>query len=130
MNRIQKENIKNLRVVRHDAVEVLERMVGDGSLAALHLFFPDPWPKKRHHKRRLVQPAFASLIAGKLRPGGILHAATDVPDYAEHIERVFLENDHFEKMNRGLIERPTTKFEARGQKLGHPIRDLFFRRRS
>ena len=130
LNRIQKESIKNLRVVRHDAVEVLERMVGDGSLAALHLFFPDPWPKKRHHKRRLVQPAFASLIAGKLRPGGILHAATDVPDYAEHIERVFLENDHFEKMNRGLIERPTTKFEARGQKLGHPIRDLFFRRRS
>ena len=130
LNRIQKESIKNLRVVRHDAVEVLERMVGDGTLAALHLFFPDPWPKKRHHKRRLVQPAFASLIAGKLRPGGILHAATDVPDYAEHIERVFLENDHFEKMNRGLIERPTTKFEARGQKLGHPIRDLFFRRRS
>ena len=130
LNRIQKESIKNLRVVRHDAVEVLERMVGDGSLAALHLFFPDPWPKKRHHKRRLVQPAFASLIAGKLRPGGILHAATDVPDYAEHIERVFLENDHFEKMNRGLIERPTTKFEARGQKLGYPIRDLFFRRRN
>jgi tRNA (guanine-N7-)-methyltransferase len=130
LNRIQKESIKNLRVVRHDAVEVLERMVGDGTLAALHLFFPDPWPKKRHHKRRLVQPAFAALIAGKLRPGGILHAATDVPDYAEHIERVFLENDHFEKMNRGLIERPTTKFEARGQKLGHPIRDLFFRRRS
>jgi tRNA (guanine-N7-)-methyltransferase len=129
LNRIQSENIKNLRVVRHDAVEVLERMVGDGSLAALHLFFPDPWPKKRHHKRRLVQPAFASLIASKLRPGGILHAATDVPDYAEHIERVFLENDHFEKMNRGLIERPTTKFEARGRKLGHPIRDLYFKKR-
>jgi tRNA (guanine-N7-)-methyltransferase len=129
LNGIQKESIKNLRVVRHDAVEVLERMVGDGSLAALHLFFPDPWPKKRHHKRRLVQPAFASLIASKLRPGGILHAATDVPDYAEHIERVFLENNHFEKMNRGLIERPTTKFEARGRKLGHPIRDLYFKKR-
>ena len=129
LNRIQKENIKNLRVVRHDAVEVLERMVADGSLAALHLFFPDPWPKKRHHKRRLVQPAFASLVGNKLAAGGVLHAATDVPDYAEHIERVFLENNDFEKMNRGLIDRPTTKFEARGQKLGHPIRDLFFRRR-
>ena len=130
LNRIQSENIKNLRVVRHDAVEVLERMVGDGSLAALHLFFPDPWPKKRHHKRRLVQPAFASLIASKLGPGGILHAATDVPDYAEHIERILLENNQFERMKRGFAERPTTKFEARGQKLGHPIRDLFFRRRS
>jgi len=129
LNRIQKENIKNLRVVRHDAVEVLERMVADGSLAALHLFFPDPWPKKRHHKRRLVQPAFASLVGNKLAAGGVLHAATDVPDYAEYIERVFLENNDFEKMNRGLIDRPTTKFEARGQKLGHPIRDLFFRRR-
>jgi tRNA (guanine-N7-)-methyltransferase len=129
LNRIQKESIKNLRVVRHDAVEVLERMVADGSLAALHLFFPDPWPKKRHHKRRLVQPAFASLAAKKLAAGGILHAATDVPDYAGHIERVFLENNHFERMSCGLIERPTTKFEARGQKLGHPIRDLFFRRR-
>jgi len=129
LNRIQKEDIKNLRVVRHDAVEVLERMVADGSLAALHLFFPDPWPKKRHHKRRLVQAAFAILVAKKLKAGGIVHAATDVPDYAEHIERVFLENNDFEKMTRGFIERPTTKFEARGQKLGHPIRDLFFRRR-
>jgi tRNA (guanine-N7-)-methyltransferase len=129
LNRIHKENIKNLRVVRHDAVEVLERMVADGSLAALHLFFPDPWPKKRHHKRRLVQPAFAALVAKKLKAGGIFHAATDVPDYAEHIERILLENNHFEKMKGGFAERPTTKFEARGQKLGHPIRDLFFRRR-
>ena len=129
LNRIDKEKLTNLRVVRHDAVEVLERMVVDGSLAALHLFFPDPWPKKRHHKRRLVQPAFASLIGRKLRPGGILHAATDVPDYAEHIERVFSESPGFEKTKNGLVERPTTKFEARGQKLGHPIRDLFFRRR-
>jgi tRNA (guanine-N7-)-methyltransferase len=130
LNRIQKENIKNLRVIRHDAVEVLERMVADGSLAALHLFFPDPWPKKRHHKRRLVQAAFAALVAKKLKTGGIVHAATDVPDYAEHIERVLLENDHFEKTKRGFAERPTTKFEVRGQKLGYPIRDLFFRRRN
>jgi tRNA (guanine-N7-)-methyltransferase len=128
LNRIQNENINNLRIVRHDAVEVLERMVGDGSLAALHLFFPDPWPKKRHHKRRLVQAAFAALVAKKLKSGGIFHAATDVPDYAEHIEQVFLENNHFERMKRGFAERPTTKFEARGRKLGHAIRDLYFRR--
>jgi tRNA (guanine-N7-)-methyltransferase len=129
LNKIHHETIQNLRIVRHDAVEVLERMVTDGSLAALHLFFPDPWPKKRHHKRRLVQPAFASLVGEKLAAGGILHAATDVPDYAEHIERVFSENRDFEQAKSGLVERPTTKFEARGQKLGHPIRDLFFRRR-
>ena len=128
LNRIQKENITNLRIVRHDAVEVLERMVADGSLAAIHLFFPDPWPKKRHHKRRLVQAAFAALVAEKLKSGGIFHAATDVPDYAEHIEQVFLENNHFERMKRGFAERPTTKFEARGRKLGHAIRDLYFRR--
>ena len=129
LNGIQKENIKNLRVVRHDAAEVLERMVADGSLAALHLFFPDPWPKKRHHKRRLVQPAFVSLIGKKLAAGGIVHAATDVPDYAEHIERVFAEAREFEKAKTGLVERPTTKFEARGRKLGHAIRDLYFRKR-
>ncbi|HXU41341.1 MAG TPA: tRNA (guanosine(46)-N7)-methyltransferase TrmB [Burkholderiales bacterium] len=129
LNRIDKDKLTNLRVVRHDAVEVLERMVADGSLAALHLFFPDPWPKKRHHKRRLVQPGFASVVGAKLAAGGILHAATDVPDYAEHIERVFSESRDFEKAKDGLVERPTTKFEARGQKLGHPIRDLFFRRR-
>jgi tRNA (guanine-N7-)-methyltransferase len=129
LNRIDKDKLTNLRVVRHDAVEVLERMVADGSLAALHLFFPDPWPKKRHHKRRLVQPAFASLVGKKLAAGGILHAATDVPDYAEHIEQVFSESRDFEPAKSGLVERPTTKFEARGQKLGHPIRDLFFRRR-
>ena len=129
LNGIQKENIKNLRVVRHDAAEVLERMVADGSLAALHLFFPDPWPKKRHHKRRLVQPAFVSLIGKKLAAGGIVHAATDVPDYAEHIERVFAQAPEFEKAKTGLVERPTTKFEARGRKLGHAIRDLYFRKR-
>jgi len=127
LNRIEKEGLKNLRVVRHDAVEVLERMVADSSLAAIHLFFPDPWPKKRHHKRRLVQPAFVSLLERKLKPGGLFHAATDWPDYAAWIEAAFSD---WEKASRGLAERPTTKFEARGRKLGHPIRDLYFRRRT
>jgi tRNA (guanine-N7-)-methyltransferase len=125
LNRIDKEKLTNLRVVRHDAVEVLERMVADGSLAAVHLFFPDPWPKKRHHKRRLVQPAFVSLLQRKLKVGGVLHAATDWPDYAAWIEAAF---SGWEKASRGLVERPTTKFEARGRKLGHPIRDLWFKR--
>jgi tRNA (guanine-N7-)-methyltransferase len=126
LNRIQKEEVRNLRVVRHDAVEVLEKMVADGSLAAIHLFFPDPWPKKRHHKRRLVQASFVTLLEQKLAPGGIVHAATDWPDYAAWIEEAF---SGWDKGSRGFVERPTTKFEARGRKLGHPIRDLFFRRR-
>jgi tRNA (guanine-N7-)-methyltransferase len=129
LNRIAAEGLPNLRVIRHDAVEVLERMIPDGSLAALHLFFPDPWPKKRHHKRRLVQPEFAALAARKLAPGGVLHAATDWPDYAEHMAQVFSEEILFEKSEAGFAARPPTKFETRGRRLGHPIRDLYFRRR-
>ena len=127
LNRVDKDELKNLRVVRHDAVEVLEKMVADGSLAAIHLFFPDPWPKKRHHKRRLVQPSFVSLMNKKLQAGGVLHAATDWPDYAAWIEEAF---SGWEKASRGLVERPATKFEQRGRKLGHPIRDLYFRSRT
>ena len=129
LNRIEAEKLANLRVVRHDAVEVLERMVPDGALAAIHLFFPDPWPKKRHHKRRLVQPAFASLVAGKLRGGGIVHAATDWPDYAEQIAAVFSANSSFVKSEGGFASRPATKFEKRGLRLGNPVRDLVFIRR-
>ena len=124
LNQIEKESLKNLRVVRHDAVEVLDRMVADRSLAAIHLFFPDPWPKKRHHKRRLVQAPFVALLEKKLAPGGIVHAATDWPDYAVWIEAAF---SGWEKANRGFVARPTTKFEARGRRLGHSIRDLYFR---
>ena len=124
LNRVEKDKLANLRVVRHDAVEVLERMVADRSLAAMHLFFPDPWPKKRHHKRRLVQPPFVALLERKLMPGGIVHAATDWPEYAAWIEEAF---SGWDKAARGFVERPTTKFEARGRKLGHSIRDLYFR---
>ena len=124
LNRIEKQQIPNLRIVRHDAVEVLRHMVPDGALAAIHVFFPDPWPKKRHHKRRLVQPAFVSLLQRKLKSGGLLHAATDWPDYATWIEAAF---SGWKKAPRGFAERPTTKFEARGKRLGHPIRDLYFR---
>ena len=130
LNRIAAEALENLRVIRHDAVEVLERMVEDGSLAAIHLFFPDPWPKKRHHKRRLVQPDFAALAARKLQAGGILHVATAWPEYAEHIEAVLAGEARLEKAAAGLAARPETKFECRGKRLGHPIRDLFFRRKT
>ena len=129
LNRVEAAKLGNVRVVRHDAVEVLEQMVADASLAAIHLFFPDPWPKKRHHKRRLVREDIASLMARKLSPGGILHAATDWPDYAEQMSAVFSAEPLLEPAERGFAERPTTKFESRGQKLGHPIRDLYFRRR-
>jgi tRNA (guanine-N7-)-methyltransferase len=129
LNRIHAEQLANLRVVRHDAVEVLERMVADGALAAVHVFFPDPWPKKRHHKRRLVQPAFLTLLKRKLRTGGIVHLATDVPDYAERMAEVFSGDADFARAAAGFAERPVTKFENRGRKLGHPVRDLVYVRR-
>jgi tRNA (guanine-N7-)-methyltransferase len=129
LNAIEKEKLSNLRVIRHDALEVLEHMVPDGALAAIHLFFPDPWPKKRHHKRRLVQPAFAALAARKLAPGGLLHAATDWPDYAQWMQAVFSAVSSLEPATHGLFDKPLTKFEARGRRLGHPIRELFLRRR-
>jgi tRNA (guanine-N7-)-methyltransferase len=129
LNAIEREKLRNLRVMRHDALDVLEHMVADESLAAVHLFFPDPWPKKRHHKRRLVQPAFAALVARKLKEGGVLHAATDWPDYAEHMQAVLSREPLLEAAAAGFTARPTTKFESRGRRLGHPVRDLVFRRK-
>jgi tRNA (guanine-N7-)-methyltransferase len=129
LNRIESLQLRNLRVIRHDAVEVLDKMIADASLAAIHLFFPDPWPKKRHHKRRLVQPEFAALAARKLPPGGTLHAATDWPDYAEHMEAILKNEPTLHQVEAGFVRRPSTKFEARGKRLGHPIRDLYFQRR-
>jgi tRNA (guanine-N7-)-methyltransferase len=133
LNRIAAQGLANLRVIQHDAVEVLERMIPDGSLAGIHLFFPDPWPKKRHHKRRLVQPAFAALAARKLAPGAILHAATDCQDYAEQMLAVFSAEPLLENTAAGFAPRsaarPLTKFERRGVKLGHEVREVLFRRR-
>lgn len=128
LKRIEAEGIANLRVIRHDALEILQHMIADGALAAIHLFFPDPWPKKRHHKRRIVQAPFAALAARKLAPGGLLHAATDWAEYAEHMQAVF---DAEPLLSRAddAAERPTTKFERRGLKLGHAVRDLAYRRR-
>jgi tRNA (guanine-N7-)-methyltransferase len=127
LKRIEEQRLKNLRVIRHDAVEVLEYMIADETLAGIHLFFPDPWPKKRHHKRRLAQPGFAALAARKLAPGGYLHAATDWPEYAAQMLEVFdAEPLLIRASARG---RPVTKFEQRGVKLGHEVRDLVYGRR-
>jgi tRNA (guanine-N7-)-methyltransferase len=134
LKRIAADRLANLRIIQHDAVEVLERMIPDGALAGIHLYFPDPWPKKRHHKRRLVQPAFAALAARKLAPGAVLHAATDWLDYAEQMLAVFSAEPLLENTAAGFaprpLLRPLTKFERRGVKLGHEVRDLVFRRRS
>ena len=129
LRQIETLDLKNLRVIRHDAVEVLEKMIADGSLAGFHLFFPDPWPKKRHHKRRLVQQPFTALAARKLAPGAYFHAATDWPEYATQIEEVFSSSPLFEKKLLQRKDRPVTKFERRGIGLGHPVRDLLFLRR-
>jgi len=130
LNRIDALQLRNLKVIRHDAADVLEKMIADASLAAIHLFLPDPWPKKRHHKRRLVQPEFAALAARKLAAGGALHAATDWPDYAEHMNAVLCGEPLVEKATAGFTSRPATKFEARGKRLGNPITDLYWRRRA
>lgn len=133
LNRIEAEKLANLCVIRHDAVEVLENMIADTSLAGIHLFFPDPWPKKRHHKRRLVQPAFVALATRKLVPGGYLHAATDWPDYAAQMLAVFSAEPLLVNAASGYAPRPAyrplTKFERRGLGLGHAVHDLLFRRR-
>jgi tRNA (guanine-N7-)-methyltransferase len=126
LNRLAAADLSNVKIIRRDALDVLEHMIPDASLAAIHLFFPDPWPKKRHHKRRMVQPAFAALAARKLAPGGVLHAATDWPDYAEHMEQVL--GAALTPAAAPLFQRPVTKFESRGRRLGHPVRDLVFRR--
>jgi tRNA (guanine-N7-)-methyltransferase len=127
LKKIAALELTNVRVIRHDAAEVLERMIPDAALAGIHLFFPDPWPKKRHHKRRLVQPPFAALAARKLAPGGYFHAATDWADYATQIDQVFSSSSSFKK--EVPKHRPVTKFERRGIGLGHPVRDLLFVRR-
>ncbi len=122
--------LKNLRIVRHDAVEVLQHQIGDGALTRINLFFPDPWPKKRHHKRRIVQAPFLQLVASKLAAGGTLHIATDWENYAEHIDELIarssdftLARQHKHKDDFVSPVRQTTKFERRGLRQGHSIRD-------
>lgn len=133
LNRIEALGLANVRVIQHDAVDVLEWMLPPDSVDGLHIFFPDPWPKKRHHKRRLIQPPFVALLAQRLKPGGYVHVATDWQDYAEHILAVLSEEPRLANAaGRGFAPRPTsrppTKFEERGRRLGHGVWDLLFRR--
>ncbi len=124
--------LDNLRIMCHDAVEVLENMIPDDSLALVQLFFPDPWHKARHHKRRIVQGPFAELVRRKLRPGGVFHMATDWQPYAEHMLDVMHQVAHFRNLSprHDYVPRPEfrplTKFEQRGQRLGHGVWDLMF----
>jgi len=133
---LAKREIGNVRVISNDAVDVLDQAIAPASLAAIHLYFPDPWPKRRHHKRRIVQPAFIDLVASRLQAGGVFHMATDWEDYAHSAMAVLsacpgLLNCAGEKMFSARPEyRPLTKFERRGQRLGHGVWDLIFERRS
>jgi tRNA (guanine-N7-)-methyltransferase len=133
LRRIEAAGLSNLRVIRHDAVDVVAHMIGAGSLAGVHVFFPDPWPKKRHHKRRLLQPGFVHVLAERLQPGGYLHVATDWEDYALQVLATLEAEALLANTATGFAARPAyrplTKFEARGMKLGHGVWDLVFRRR-
>jgi len=133
LKQIGELGLGNVRVIPHDAVEVLKFMLGPDSLDGVHIFFPDPWPKKRHHKRRLIQPGLVALLCDRLKPGGYLHAATDWQPYAEHILGVLSAEPRLENTAATYAPkpsyRPTTKFETRGLKLGHGVWDIVFRKR-
>jgi tRNA (guanine-N7-)-methyltransferase len=132
--KIEEHGLDNVRIACQDAVELLQQRVEDGSLAGVRIYFPDPWPKKRHHKRRIVQPDFVRLLAKKMRTGGILHLATDWHPYAEFMLDVMAQAPGFENLSAsgGCSEkpgwRPPTKYERRGRKLGHDVADLVYRR--
>ena len=132
LKRIHELALTNVRIIQHDAVEVLTHMIAPRTLAGVHLFFPDPWPKKRHHKRRLIQTAFIALLAERMKPGAYLHVATDWQDYAEHILATLSAEPLFQNTAAGYAprpeHRPQTKFESRGLKLGHQVWDIVFRR--
>jgi tRNA (guanine-N7-)-methyltransferase len=130
---IESENLENIRIMQHDAVEVLRDMVADNTLDGVHIFFPDPWHKARHNKRRLIQSPFIAQLVQKIKAGGYIHVATDWQDYAEQVLRVFdaetlLKNTATDYAPRPEY-RPLTKFEKRGLNLGHGVWDLVFRRK-
>ncbi len=134
--RIDELSLSNVRVMQHDAVEIVRDMLVPGVLAGVHIYFPDPWPKARHHKRRLVAQPFIGLLASRIAPGGYLHCATDWQHYAEQMLDVLSNEPQLENLHTGyapaprnpIAERPTTKFHARGERLGHGVWDLVFAR--
>ncbi len=131
---IEQQQLSNLRIVQHDAVEVVRDMLDDGSLDGIHIFFPDPWHKARHNKRRLVQGPFVAQLLQKLKVGGYLHVATDWQDYAEQILAVLSAEPQLQNTSDGYAPRPEyrplTKFEKRGLNLGHGVWDVIFTRRA
>jgi len=132
LQRIAASGLSNVRIIQHDAVEVLESMIAPACLDGVHVFFPDPWPKKRHHKRRLIQPPFVALLASRMKQGAYVHVATDWEDYAQQIMEVLSIEPLLANTADGYAprpgQRPLTKFEDRGLKLGHGVWDLMFRR--
>jgi tRNA (guanine-N7-)-methyltransferase len=133
LNRIDVLGLRNVRVIQRDVVEVLERMIPPAALDGVHIFFPDPWPKKRHHKRRLIQAAFVKLLASRMKPGAYVHLATDWEDYALQILQTLSQEPALANTAEGFAPRPEirpeTKFERRGVELGHRVWDVVFRKR-
>jgi tRNA (guanine-N7-)-methyltransferase len=131
---IGEHDLTNIRIIQHDAVEVLEHMIAPASLDGVHIFFPDPWHKARHHKRRLIQPKFVELLISRMKPGAYLHCATDWQNYAEQMLEVLGANHDLQNTANDYAPRPdyrpVTKFERRGLRLGHGVWDLVFRRRA
>ncbi|OGT44680.1 MAG: tRNA (guanosine(46)-N7)-methyltransferase TrmB [Gammaproteobacteria bacterium RIFCSPHIGHO2_12_FULL_38_11] len=131
---IIENNLSNIRVIQNDAVKILQNNMPDHSFSRIHIYFPDPWPKKKHRKRRIIQPEFVQLLRKKLIPGGLIHCATDWEDYAKHMMAVLSEAEGFKNAvgdhqfadNEKLKLRENTKFEKRGVKLGHGVWDLLF----
>lgn len=133
LKQIGERNLTNIRIIQHDAVEVLRDMLADAALDGVHIFFPDPWHKARHNKRRLIQSPFIAALVRKLKPGGYVHAATDWQDYAEQMLEVFSAEPQLQNTAHDYAPRPDyrplTKFEQRGLRLGHGVWDLVFRRK-
>ncbi|MFN3398616.1 MAG: tRNA (guanosine(46)-N7)-methyltransferase TrmB [Sulfurimicrobium sp.] len=132
LKQVGESGLSNIRIIQHDAVEVLKFMLAPATLDGVHIFFPDPWPKKRHHKRRLIQPEFVALLCERLKIGGYLHAATDWEEYAAHILAMFSAEPRLANTAADYAPRPDyrpfTKFEQRGLKLGHGVWDIVFKR--
>lgn len=133
LKRIGEQDITNIRILQHDAVEVIDHMLVPASLDGIHIFFPDPWHKKKHNKRRLIQPPLVAKLAARLKPGGYLHCATDWQPYAEQMLEVLGQEPLLENTAQGYAPqpdyRPLTKFENRGLRLGHGVWDIVFTRR-
>ena len=128
IHRTQQEGLNNIKVIRHDATLVLDQQIPERSLQCVQLFFPDPWQKRRHHKRRIVQQEFADSIHAKLETDGLFHMATDWEHYAKHMRSEMGTNDKFSFYSDDRGDRPQTKFESRGLKLGHSVWDLIYKK--